>query len=131
MSVLNLTGAWFGKYDYANVSGQSVAFIAALTETDGGVSGTISEPNNHGVLSDYVRALVDGTRSGMAVAFVKAYDGAADYAHCVVYNGLLNNAGTEISGRWIIDGKLTGSFVMNREHPGVDEEIEDVLLVKG
>lgn len=130
LSDLNITGAWFGRYAYPMNEAEAVQFIAALTETEGSISGTISEPNKHGILSDYVRAVVSGTRTGMQVVFVKTYDGAADYSHAVTYDGTLSADACEISGLWNIDGKFSGSFVMTREQPGVEEDVEAEELLR-
>ncbi len=121
MSADDLTGAWFGHYAYSAT--HRVRFIAALADHDGALSGRISEPNVYGTLADHVHAQVHGTRSGSTVHFIKAYDGAADYAHAVTYQGVVSNAGQRIAGQWTIGTAGRGSFEMTRTLPGHEEDI--------
>jgi hypothetical protein len=121
---LNLTGAWFGVYHYAYAAEASVRFIAALNDSDGQISGSISEPNSIGGSSDLLNAIVHGNRLGKAVEFVKAYDGASDAAHAVQYEGVLAEGGELIHGFWTLDG-MSGAFEMTRRHISEAEAISN------
>jgi hypothetical protein len=121
---LNLTGAWFGVYHYPHAASASVRFIAALNESDGQISGSMSEPNSIGDSSDHLNAIVHGNRFGMAVEFVKAYDGASDAAHAVHYEGVVAEGGEVIHGSWTLAG-MSGAFEMTRRHIGEAESVSN------
>ena len=110
----NLTGVWNGLYTYPG--GMSVAFVATLIEAGSHLSGSIHEPCVAAIcLSDTMYATLSGSRQGNAVTFIKTYDGAGpDYQNPVAYEGRLNGDATEIEGRWIIRGLLSGTFLMIR-----------------
>jgi hypothetical protein len=64
-------------------------------------------------------ALVEGTRSGNDITFMKTYDGTSDLKHSVMYVGQLSGDGLEIEGLWRIhsDGQdYSGRFLMIRNH---------------
>ena len=110
----NLSGFWVGRYAYDGGFGKPVSFLANVKDDGGALSGTISEPNQMGVSSDELHAIISGSREGSDIFFVKAYDGASDAAHRVDYAGMVNAQGTEISGHWILSG-TSGTFTMTRE----------------
>lgn len=110
----NLSGFWVGRYAYDVGFGRPVSFLANLVDDGGSLSGTMSEPNQMGISSDELHAIISGSCQGSDVFFIKAYDGASDAAHRVDYAGVVNGEGTEISGHWTLPG-TSGTFVMTRE----------------
>ncbi|MBW6526650.1 hypothetical protein KZ813_07355 [Sphingomonas sp. RHCKR7] len=118
----DLGGTWYGRYEGAD-GVQSNQFIARLSERDGALSGTISEPDDLG-LEPVRRALVSGRRDGAGVAFVKQYDGEV-LVHAVDYRGTVDPRGTEVRGDWSF-ADYAGSFAMTRERFDADELAEAV-----
>lgn len=118
---LDLTGFWGGTYSYppapgGYARGEPVPFDAEFRDRGGMLSGTITEPNTFSreptaVLGAFVR----GTVRGNLVAFDKTYDGGGA-VHAVGYEGVLNEEGTVVVGRWRA-GTLSGPFLMRRD-PG-------------
>lgn len=106
----DLTGIWNGLYTYPD--GKSVAFVATLIESGSSLSGTTHE---RGLLSNTAYATLAGLRQDSAVSFIKKYEKHRFlYKNPVVYEGILNSAGTEIEGRWTIRSILSGKFLMIR-----------------
>ncbi|QLC24580.1 hypothetical protein HFP57_05755 [Parasphingopyxis algicola] len=123
MNRLNLSGFWIGQFGYDHSwMGSPVSFLAVLTEDNGALNGTISEPNAIGLSSTELNAFVNGGRRGRSVSFAKTYDGASDAAHRVDYDGTLSSDGRQIEGRWSLED-IAGDFRMTREI--VDEEAID------
>lgn len=110
---MNLAGVWYGRYD-GTTDVASNRFIALLTDDDGALGGSISEPDDLGSAA-LRRAFVRGRRGGRAVRFVKQYDGAI-LAHAVDYDGVVDETATVISGRWSF-AAYAGTFVMERDEP--------------
>jgi hypothetical protein len=110
----DLTGVWNGQYDYPT-SIAAVAFIAALTETGGSISGTTEEIGTVGRARGLaINAILQGRRTGRSVTFLKIYEDI-DWAYDTVqYAGVANSEGTEISGRWTVPGVWSGTFLMVR-----------------
>ncbi len=121
-----LTGEWSGIYGYSGNIEKNVNFFARLRDKEGNISGDISEPNESGVLADFLYAHINGHHNGQMIQFTKTYDGSGDFAHSVFYDGLIENDGHLITGSWKID-ILTGWFKMVRENSGplTEEEIEE------
>ncbi|TKD51080.1 hypothetical protein [Sphingomonas baiyangensis] len=109
----DLSGVWYGSYAAQSRAVIGNAFIAHLTETAGGVGGAITERDIWRG-SGIVRADVAGVRNGASVRFAKTYDGSGGMTHTVLYQGAVNDAGTEVAGSWTL-GSYGGSFVMTRE----------------
>jgi len=101
-----------------------VPFDAWLTESGGQISGETSEPGLPGEDSDTAFALISGTLAGRSVNFTKVYD-SLGYAP-VIYDGEVDEDWTEVAGTWIIEGQLSGSFVMRRSTAGSEQEEEQV-----
>jgi len=113
MSV-NLTGIWQGLYSYPQ-GFEPVGFTATLLENGKWLSGSIHEvAQEHDGLPVEVFATLLGSRQGCQVDFAKTYDGTSDWAHQVLYDGLLNDDATELTGRWSIPGVWSGKFLMIR-----------------
>lgn len=120
MDRLNLTGAWWGRYLMPN--GKAVAFWAAIEEAGGVVTGGISGRYQPGANGEMLNAAVRGTRAGLRVAFVKAYDGAGRFAHAVDYADALDPGGERMAGRWTLAG-TSGAFETRQSHVGEEEEV--------
>jgi hypothetical protein len=128
---LNMTGFWVGVYRYNQPFLPEISFISNLDETDGALSGFISEPNVYTKSSERLSAFVRGNRSGRAVQFAKVYDGSSDFAHRVDYSGMLSQDGLICTGRWILPG-LSGPFHMQRTDTQaelLDVEAEQIEVV--
>jgi len=123
MDRLDMTGAWFGHFAYRDGRTPPVQFIASIRETDGQFHGEVSEPNSIGTSSPYLHALIDGARSGREVGFRKLYDGAADAAHSVSYQGELSPGGEVCAGEWRLAGE-GGPLRMTRSHVAENEALE-------
>lgn len=107
----NLTGIWQGLYSYP--SGRSVSFVATLIDSGGSLGGSTHEPCSY--QSRTVFALLEGTRQGHTISFLKTYQNAGPtYTAVVGYRGTLNSDATEIEGRWTILQALSGRFLMIR-----------------
>jgi len=125
----DLSGVWYGSYA-ADSREEANSFIAVLEETHGAVTGTITEPDDQG-RADLRRASVAGQRGGATLRFVKQYDGRGGWSHAVTYTGQVDGEGTEVAGRWTVDG-LTGSFAMRREKLSAEElEAEEFAFARG
>ncbi len=125
----SLTGVWRGLYSYPG-QGEPVSFVATLIQSGSAISGATHETcavSNR--RRETLGAFLSGVRAGASVNFVKSYDGSAGWTHSVAYEGGLNADATEIDGRWNIDGRLAGKFMMIRE-AGKDIEVRREVLEK-
>jgi hypothetical protein len=110
----DLTGKWSGIFNYPHTH-PPTAFEADLADLGGSIVGTVHEPDLYSVPPGaLIAAAIDGHRDGAKVTFSKFYDESEGYADMVVYAGVLNDDGTEISGRWDIPGAWSGTFLMIR-----------------
>lgn len=124
----DLSGIWYGSYA-ADREDQANSFIAVLEEMHGAVTGTITEPDDTGQ-TDLRRASVAGQRGGPTLRFLKQYDGRGGWDHAVHYTGQVDEAGTEVAGRWVVEG-VTGSFTMHREKFSAEELEAEEATVEG
>ncbi len=119
----DLSGGWDGIYNYPRGMRPN-AFTATLRDSGGLLAGEVSEPSqdpqDHGAI---LHALLEGSREGSAVRFVKTYDAPSRSHYAVIYTGTVNGEGTEISGRWDIPGVWSGTFIMVR-HVGAEDAAE-------
>jgi hypothetical protein len=120
---LNLSGFWSGRYWYNDALDPDAAFIMVLRDEGAKFSGEITEPNMVGISSDFLRAVVTGTRSGQSVEFAKVYDGASDLAHRVDYFGSLSEDGLKLTGYWLLE-QFSGGFEATRA--ALPEETEEM-----
>jgi hypothetical protein len=124
----NLSGGWDGIYNYPRGHRPNV-FAATLRDSHGLLAGEISEPSqephDRGAI---LHALLEGSREGSAVGFVKTYDDPARAHYAIFYTGTVNGEGTEISGRWDIPGVWSGTFIMVRK-VGEEEQVETKIAV--
>lgn len=129
-STADLSGDWSGIFNYPTDL-PATAFLAHLVDSSGAICGTVDEPNIWVAGRAAIGAVVDGRREGSGVRFVKYYedpDGGYDVVH---YDGQIDEAGDEISGRWDIPGEWSGTFIMTRRpRPGVTVEQEVAETVK-
>jgi len=122
-SATDLSGDWSGIFNYP-ADRPATAFAARLVDSAGAISGTVEEPNTTMPGLPAIGAVLDGTRDGSSVRFVKYYDPGSGY-DVVHYDGRIDETGDEISGRWDIPGEWSGTFIMTRRpRPGVTVENE-------
>ncbi|MDI1286517.1 MAG: hypothetical protein PSV46_19175 [Reyranella sp.] len=122
----SLGGAWNGLYFYPGY-GEPVTFVAILIDAGTRFSGSVHE--YEGIISEkriLLYATLQGQRDGTAVSFIKTYDGTGGWEHSVRYEGALNDAATEIEGRWYVDG-VVGTFLMTRAGAMEEAELRKVL----
>lgn len=112
----SITGDWDGIFNYPH-SLPPTAFAVTLREEGGMLSGETVEAGEAGAL----QALLQGTRDGAAVSFVKTYDNG--HQTPIRYAGTLDAEAAEITGRWHIAGDWSGSFIMVRRR-GAEETVE-------
>ena len=117
----DLSGLWSGSYGYPPGTGPVTGFTCLLLDNDGELSGSTSERSESGGRE---RAVVQGRRAGHSVTFLKTYDGAGAYAHCVAYAGELDGDATTLIGRWKLE-RWTGPFVMSRPRPVTADRQEE------
>ena len=111
----DLSGAWDGIYNYPR-GHRPNAFAATLRDAHGLLAGEISEPSQErGDRGAILHALLEGSREGSTVRFVKTYDDPSRAHYAIFYSGTVNGEGTEITGRWDIPGVWSGSFIMVRQ----------------
>ncbi len=128
MDAQNLTGVWSGFYSYPLGLRPSVSFIATLIDSGGAISGTVHEQWSAG--GPMLFASAQGSRSGAAVQFVKAYESGKPHRRPIFYEGQIDAEATEIEGRWRISGNWSGKFLMKRSRApaeAVEREIEAVV----
>ena len=116
----DLSGDWLGNYTYP-ARLEPVPFLATLVESDGQITGETREPGQTPQMGATAHALLHGSRKGSQVRFTKMYDTIEDAP--ILYEGTLDETGTEIHGRWTIVGEWSGSFLMRRAS-AVEEELD-------
>ena len=114
----DLSGDWIGNYSYPGEL-EPVPFLATLIESNGHLTGETREPGQTPEMGAIAHALLQGTRQGPLVRFTKMYDRIEDEP--VVYEGTVDDAGTEIQGSWTIVGEWSGSFLMSRAAAAEDK----------
>jgi hypothetical protein len=109
----DLSGLWHGQYSYPTAK-SAVPFVATLLDTQGVLSGSITEkstlPPRVGAA---LYAVVRGQRDGATVSFVKSYESDDERYQVVNYEGRVSGDGTEIEGVWRI-AAWQGKFLMIR-----------------
>ncbi len=111
---LNLTGLWHGTFSYPHLMPPN-GFLAELREFNGAVTGEISERSDASRDKGQTKlALVNGSRTGSNVVFVKRYDDLRRAQTPVHYTGVVNGSGDEITAAWEIPGHWAGTFIMVR-----------------
>lgn len=118
-----LTGAWSGAYRYPTSAYPETVFEAQITENAGFFTGTTIEPNllrPH--FGPVVTADIDGVRDGLNVRFNKFLNGSGGMRHVVIYEGVASADLMRVDGRWTIPGDWSGSFFMERQDNGAEEE---------
>jgi hypothetical protein len=119
----DLSGRWTGIFNYPEFHPPN-GFEAVLTDLEGAIAGTVSEPNDDpDSLGGTLWSIVEGRRQGSAVTFTKMYEDVELMPDAIFYSGIIQPDGNEISGRWEIPGAWAGTFLMIRES-GVAEAAE-------
>jgi hypothetical protein len=125
----DLTGEWTGIYNYPELLPPNT-FEASIRDSGGIITGVINQPGE--IIEPpgtHQHAVIEGTRSGGLVRWVKMYD---DLARATPrYEGRILPGGDEIEGEWHIPGDWSGTFMMMRrrkeaagETRTVSEEID-------
>lgn len=121
----SLTGAWSGAYRYPGDLMPETVFNARIEEVGGAFTGSLQEPNVHGLgPGGVVTSDIEGVRTGNAVAFTKFYDGSGGMSHAIRYEGAANAALTRIDGRWSIPRDISGTFFMVRDDDSEEAHAE-------
>lgn len=111
---VDLSGGWDGIYNYPRTF-PSAAFTATLVDSGGILTGETTElSGQRHDRGQTLHALIDGTRGGNAVQFVKTYDDIRRARSPIFYRGMVNGDKTEINGNWEIPGMWSGTFIMVR-----------------
>ena len=117
---VDLSGEWTGVYNYPFAL-PPVAFEAALHDSNGRISGTTSEISGTPFSAERrLNAVIDGSRNGQSVQFIKMYDQADGEYDVVQYQGTVDPDGDEIGGQWVVSG-MTGTFLMVRRSKAEEE----------
>ncbi len=112
MTADDLSGQWTGIFNYPRGL-PPTGFTATLRDMGGVLTGETAEPRHDGGAT--LTAMIDGTRTGLAVTFVKIYDALDGEHDSVRYEGTVDAGGQEITGRWDIPGVWSGTFIMVRD----------------
>ena len=125
----DLTGEWSGIYNYpARYPPNS--FEASIRDAGGIITGVIRQPGEFFESAGiHQHAVIEGTRQGSLVRWVKIYD---DLGRATPHDlGTVLADGDEIEGTWHIPGDWSGTFMMMRrrneqarETRKVSEEID-------
>ena len=107
----DLSGEWSGIYNYPSQFPPN-QFEASIRDSGGIITGVISQPGEFFEAVDTQHAVIEGSREGSAVRFVKIYDDLERVS--VHYEGVIQPGGDEIEGRWTIPGDWSGTFLMVR-----------------
>jgi hypothetical protein len=118
----DLSGDWIGTYSYPGEL-EPVPFLATLVESNGLLTGETKEPGQTDEMGEIAHALLHGSRTGTQVFFTKVYDTVEDEP--VLYEGTVDETGTEIHGSWTIVGEWSGSFLMRRASAAEEEVAEE------
>lgn len=113
-SAMDLSGDWCGIYNYPQDL-PAINFLARLVDSAGAISGAVEEPDMWASGHPAIGAVLDGVRDGATIRFVKYYEHAGGGTYDVVhYEGQIDPAGDEITGRWHIPENWSGTFIMTR-----------------
>jgi hypothetical protein len=107
----NLTGEWSGIYNYpARYPPNN--FEASIRDSGGIITGVIRQPGEFFEQAGIQHAVIEGSREGNLVRWVKVYD---DLSRATPhYRGTVHSDGNEIDGTWHIPGDWSGTFLMIR-----------------
>jgi len=111
-AAFDLSGEWRGIFNYPSMFPPN-EFRASLRDSAGLLSGLISQPREvFDTPGPDRQAVIDGSRDGASVRFVKIYDDLdRPTPH---YEGTVQPGGNEIEGTWTIPGDWSGTFLMIR-----------------
>ena len=116
----DLSGRWTGIYSYPAQFPPNT-FEATIRDEGGLISGVIVQPREFFEPGEGMQhAVIDGSKDGSTVRFVKIYDDLArPTPH---YEGTIQPGGDEIEGHWTIPGDWSGTFMMIRAS-GAEERV--------
>lgn len=115
----SLSGSWQGVYRYS--WGQTVSFLAQLSDAGGEITGDTVEPMGASGFS-FRTASLAGERSGTRVRFIKTYlQPSSSHRWPIRYSGLLSDDANTILGRWLVQGAM-GTFAMHRKIAAEEEQ---------
>lgn len=125
----NISGEWEGEFAYPASEGPVTPFLANITQSGNGFSGTIIEPDLYSTRAP-AEATIIGVLAGNAVDFTKTYRSASrGYENPVDYVGQLVDDGERITGVWsLLD--FNGTFEMTRRGVAaaqVEREAEEAV----
>lgn len=127
---LDLTGLWTGIFSYPRALPPN-QFDAELRDQAGVLTGETFEYGKNGRSKGKpLPAMIEGSRHGFDVSFVKRYDEFRRAATPVFYSGRVSGDGLEISGTWDIPGQWSGTFLMIRARPkaaAIERKIAEVV----
>lgn len=107
----DLTGEWSGIYNYPALYPPN-SFEASIRDSGGIITGVIRQPGEFFERSGIQHAVIEGSREGNLVRWVKLYD---DLGRATPhYQGTIHPDGDEIDGTWHIPGDWSGTFLMIR-----------------
>lgn len=108
----DLSGQWSGMFSYPSLFPPHM-FEATIRDTAGLVTGVITQAReDFDMPGPHRQAVIEGSRDGGAVRFVKIYDDLdRPTPH---YHGTIQPGGDEIEGEWTIPGDWSGRFMMVR-----------------
>lgn len=115
----DISGRWTGMFRYPALYPPNT-FEATIRDAGGIVTGVISQPRETmEAPGPPHQAVIDGTRTGTEVRFVKVYD---DLSRATPhYRGTILPGGDEIEGEWTIPGNWSGTFFMIRAAKAEEE----------
>ena len=120
----DLTGDWTGIYSYPAYLPPNT-FEASIRDSGGIITGVIHQPGE--IIEPpgtHQHAVIEGTRDGSVVRWVKMYD---DLSRATPhYRGTILPGGDEIEGEWHIPGDWSGTFMMMRRRKEAAEEVRKV-----
>lgn len=127
----DLSGTWQGLYSYPG-GHEPTSFVAVVIDAAASISGTTHERCGfQEVPGGFLYATLRGQRAGSTVTFVKTYDGTGGWEHSVDYEGTINEDGTEITGKWRVQGVWSGPFLMMRANSKEDAVVRKALQPVG
>ena len=123
-----LTGFWEGQYKYPVGWQAAVSFDADMAETNGRLSGIISEPNTFdSEAGPLLTSVIAGTVIDGHVTFTKTYVGEGHAQHSLIYSGQLSEKRDRITGQWVTaEGGFKGPFEMTRLSTRVEETAKSI-----
>ena len=119
----DITGEWSGIYSYPRLYPPN-SFEASIRDAGGIITGVIRQPGEFFEQAGSQHAVIEGSREGRLVRWVKMYD---DLTRATPhYQGTIQADGDEIEGTWHIPGNWSGTFLMIRRRKEEAGEVRKV-----